>query len=178
MILKFEITLLTLLLFAGLGTAQLFAQDSTATDSTTVQQRNSSIDKELLEKFREAFNKVVKNEAEKRQQATASKDPELILNGFVLNETLTRMGNNFYNLFYQYWQPPDSINYYYNIVVSEKPAPGIGSLLNININNKTVVKSRLQPKYSYLEALSKQAVRRIHQILQQKASVRKQLAGF
>lgn len=177
-----QISFLPLLVFFCLivSAEQLNAQDSSGTDSTAVQRSDSlAFEKnELYKKFREAFKKVIENKADSAQQKDLSKDPQLVLNGFVLNETITRMGNNFYNLFYQYWRAPEGVHFYYSIVIAEQPAPGFGSILLIKINNETVLKSRLQPKYSYLEALSKKAVMRVLSILQQKATVRKRLAGF
>src|SRR5699024_2589790 len=58
-----------------------------------------------LEKFREAFNKVL-SEKSKESKSDSSQDPSLELGGFVLDEPISYVRTYFYNIFYHHLEAP------------------------------------------------------------------------
>lgn len=161
-----------------------FAQASVATDTTaSINQvekdsthRNDGTD---LQKFREIFNKVVEEEKAQdiQQKDSVRQDPTLELGGFVLDETRSKMGRDFYELFYQKWEAPvDAGNY--TLTITEQPSIGRGSIVTLKLDYEKIFSARLQPRYEYIEAVSEQAVQRVQQIIQQQSQVRQQLSGF
>lgn len=160
-----------------------FAQDSVATDTTvTIDQAEQDSSKESsqnLQKFRELFNKVVEEEKTQdiQQKDSVQQDPALELGGFVLDETRSKMGRDFYELFYQKWEAPENARNF-TLTITEQPSIGRGSVVILKLDYERIFSARLQPRYEYIEAVSEQAVQRVQQIIQQQSQVREQLSGF
>lgn len=165
---------------------QVLTLPSSVTKSSQFKYADSSEDaasqtsrKAKLKKFRAAFNSLVKQEEDSvaKESKSGQKDPALDLGGFVLDETRSKMGRDFYNLFYQHWQPPRNASNF-TIAISEQPTFGRGSQITIKLDYTEVFSARLQPRYEFIEALSKQAVTRCQRAVQQQSSVRNQLMGY
>lgn len=136
-------------------------------------------DSVLLKRFRQAFKRIVDNK-KKSQQASISQeaqDPKLNLKGFILDETRTRMGRNFYTAFYQKWEYPKGVENF-TITITEQPTIGRGSLISIKVDYEPIYQARLQPGQEYIEAISEQAIRRTHYVLQRKSAIQQQYSGF
>ncbi len=97
--------------------------------------------------------KAMKEQAETDQ----SRDPEMEIDGLIISETLTKIGVDFYDLFYQRWVPPPTASGY-EVRIEELPAPGFGTLIVVNVNETTVFQRVLQPRYDQLEASAELAV--------------------
>lgn len=161
-----------------------YSADQAATaDSSLVTENEEQGD---LEKFRSLFKEVVENENAAEESAQEVKkgkedqeqvDPVLEFEGLILDETRSRMGRNFYDLFYQEWQAPEDASNF-TITISEQPSFGRGTQIAIKIDYEQVYTARLQPRYEYIEAVSKQAIARCKDVIQQQASVRNQLMGY
>lgn len=117
-------------------------------------------EEELLEEFREAFEDMIESEndsiiEEKQQQA--EKNLLLELDGMVIDDSRTRVGHDFYDLFYQYWQAPENASNY-TIRISERPTPTLGSIVTVKVNDETIFQYRVQPRYSIIEEAAQYAV--------------------
>lgn len=139
------------------------AQDSTVANKDSLKSSTDTIriqkgKKNPLEKFKKAFQKLVNEQDTTNQQLKNNtvEDPELKLMGFVLDATRTPFGRTFYELFYRYWSPPDNASFY-TIRITERPTPGRGSQIIIKMNYEQILSFRLQPKYHYIQKISKQA---------------------
>ncbi len=78
------------------------------------------------------------------------RDPEMEIDGLIISQTLTKIGVDFYDLFYQRWTVPPSASGY-EIRIEELPAPGFGTLIVVKVNETTVFQRVLQPRYDQLE---------------------------
>lgn len=76
----------------------------------------------------------------------------------VVDETLSRAGSQFYDVFYQLWRPPPSAAFS-TVVLSEQPLPGQGTLVSVRLDGEIVFQSRLQPREDVIEQTAEQAVR-------------------
>lgn len=114
-----------------------------------------------LQQFRDAFESLVdQNRSSKQEKAQAESEQELLLelDGLVMDETRSKIGRDFYDIFYQQWQaPPDSKNY--TITISEKPTPTLGSLVTVRVNDQQVFQYRLQPRYEIIKQVAEYAAR-------------------
>jgi curli production assembly/transport component CsgE len=178
------------LIISAFGVSVALAQNISQSDTASSNQSNvinlsdstEADDNEKLNEFRKAFEDMVDAKENSAVDSTAGPntaeaDPVLNLPGFVLDETRSKMGRDFYALFYQKWDAPgDAANY--TITISEKPNFGRGSQVTIMLDYKVIFNARLQPKYEYIDALSQQAVSRTQQIMQQQTSVKQQLSGY
>lgn len=126
------------------------------TDST----ENDALNDEEMAAFREAFNALAdKKKNEERAKAENSEKAMFVeLDGMVHDETRSKFGRDFYDIFYRHWQsPPEASNY--SIRIMEQPAPSLGSIIIVKVNDEETFKVRLQPKYEFIEEASKYAVR-------------------
>lgn len=101
---------------------------------------------------------------------------DLEIDGLVVDETITKAGRDFYQVFHSVWKaPPGAKNF--TIEISEKPARGIATVVMIDINEQRVVEAPLQPRYDIIEDLAKQAAGRCYNYLLNYEDIQKQLSG-
>lgn len=135
-----------------------------------------STDEALLDMFRTAFDNLTTQEtADSTSQNQL--DPILEFEGMVLDETRSKMGRDFYDLFYQNWEAPSGSKDF-TIKITEQPLMGIGTVIAIMIDYEHVYSARLQPRYEYIEAVSQQAIAQCQYFIQQQAAVQQQLTGY
>lgn len=148
-------------------------QDTAETTSTAEGEREKQ-----LAQFRVLFNEVIEDENSTTESSEEfNSEPNLELEGLILDETRTKMGRDFYDLFYQNWEPPKNAPNV-TITISEQPSMGLGTQVSIKIDYEQVYNARLQPRYEYIEAVSKQAVAHCQSIIQQQASIQNHLNGL
>jgi hypothetical protein len=118
----------------------------------------------ILEQFREAFSQLTGDSMgvnEHREQDSHHDTEEeilLVLDGLVLDETRTKVGRDFYDIFYQNWKAPqDARNF--TIRISEQPTPNLGTIISVSVNGTDTFRHRLQPRYEFIEEASQYAVR-------------------
>ena len=108
-----------------------------------------SADDATMNAFRDAFEAVLQEE--NRGDGTVEEDDVVKLpvlygnvNGIVLDETRSKTGRDFYNAFYESWSKQDGVE---NSVVrvAEKPGPGLGSIVFVEVNYEEIFELRLRP---------------------------------
>lgn len=87
------------------------------------------------------------------------------LEGLVIDETLTRLGRAFYDVFYRHWQTPPEAGFH-TIRVVEEPRPGRGTLVQVNVNDASIYQTRLQPGADALGNHPLRAAQRTYRYLQ------------
>ena len=75
----------------------------------------------------------------------------------VVDETVSRSGALFYDLFYALWRPPAGAAFS-TVVLSEQPLPGQGTLVSVRLDGEVVFQSRLQPREEVIEQTAELAV--------------------
>jgi curli production assembly/transport component CsgE len=132
-------------------------------------------EKERLEK-EERLAEVAKEQAEaaerkQRDQSRGNVQREserqimIEIDGMVHDDTRSKVGRDFYSVFYTYWQsPPDAQNF--TIRVAEQPSPNLGTTIYVTVNYTETFRMRLQPRYEMIEEAGKYAVRQTYAYLQ------------
>lgn len=78
------------------------------------------------------------------------------IDGLVVDETQTKIGRDFFDLFFSYWDaPPEARNY--TIRVQEQPSPSLGTRIVVLINDEVLFQLQLQPRYEVVQELAQQA---------------------
>lgn len=77
--------------------------------------------------------------------------------GLVVDQTITKIGRDFYSVFYTAFEAPPGVNEY-NITITELPARGNSALVSLAVNDETLLEIPLQPKYDLIEEAAIQAV--------------------
>lgn len=124
-------------------------------------QASDTSDTEALENFRKAFETLVEEERDTVQEEAQAKVEQQIfleLDGLVIDDTRSKIGRDFYDIFYQQWQAPSNSSNY-TITISEQPTPTLGSLITVRVNDQQVFQYRLQPRYEIIKQVAEYAVR-------------------
>ena len=83
----------------------------------------------------------------KEQTEDASDPVGLEINGLIIDKTRTKMGRDFYQLFYTAWEAPNTKTDYI-ITISEQPSKGRGSRVFVYVNEYLPFRAFLQPNLS------------------------------
>ena len=127
--------------------ANVFGQtEKTKTKVDTVD--NLSTTKEL---------QLILETIKKDEQGKVSSEVVLEIDGLLLDETKTKSGRDFYDLFFRDWvAPPEAKNY--SIFIVERPFRQNTTFIEISINEILVYQSLLQPRSDIIEQLALESV--------------------
>jgi curli production assembly/transport component CsgE len=104
-------------------------------------------------------------------------DPiDLEIEGLVVDATATKVGGDFYDIFFSKWNP-DSDLPSLSITISERPLPNRGSQVMVSIEDNVIFQRFVQPRYDALEENADLAVEIALSYLRNYESVQKQLQG-
>lgn len=134
-----------------------------------VNQKDSIKTKPVPQSLKNLFEQVVK-------QSDQSKDLEIEIDGLLVDDTKTKTGKDFYDLFYNSWQAPAGAKNY-TITVSEKPFRLTSTQIVVSINENAVFQAILQPRQDVVEALSQDAIANTQNYLANYEEIKKQLNG-
>lgn len=134
-----------------------------------VNQKDSIKTKPAPQSLKNLLEQVVK-------KPEKSNDVEIEIDGLLVDDTKTKMGKDFYDLFYGSWQaPPGAKNY--TITVSEKPFRLTSTQIVVSINDNSVYQAILQPRQDIVEALAMDAIANTQSYLANYEEIMKQLNG-
>jgi curli production assembly/transport component CsgE len=102
---------------------------------------------------------------------------ELEIDQLIINETLSKAGNDFHDLVYSKWVWPAGIKGSFIIVISERPVFGNTTLIEIKLNDIKVFENFTQSRYDVLDELSNSAVELLAQTIINYAEIIRQLEG-
>jgi hypothetical protein len=105
---------------------------------------------------------------------TRKGDDGIEISEFIFNETITRLGADFYYHFFHNWKNPSDI-IGLSIYIKEKPIPGMGGIVTIEIDDQSVYQGFLRPGHQQIVDAAKQAVEQVQSYLINYELVRKQL---
>ena len=140
-------------------------------------QEKEAKNEKKLKKFRKAFDKLVEKKEREKKESEVDDYEGLGLGGLILDETRSKMGSNFYSVFYKHWEDPKNTQNF-TITVSEQPMPSRGTMVQVEIDNQLVFKNRLEPRYYKTEQAAKQAVKICQRRLQRIAATQNEMAGY
>lgn len=84
-------------------------------------------------------------------------ESNLEINGLIIDETMTKLGRDFYELFYSKWQAPPS-SQDYTLYIKEQLQPGRATRITVMLNENVLMNQMLQPRREVLLALASKAV--------------------
>jgi curli production assembly/transport component CsgE len=82
---------------------------------------------------------------------------EIEIDGLIIDETKTKAGREFYELFYSHWFAPQDARDY-TIYIAEEPARGRSTIIRVSINEHIIFRQYLQSRYDVIEELSGNAI--------------------
>ncbi len=88
----------------------------------------------------------------------------------VIDETRSKGGRDFYELFYRQWKAPQNAAEL-TVTIRELPSRGLGSQLQIDVNGEILLQPFIQPRLEYIEAVAEQVVAILQEYLVQQANI-------
>ncbi|MFC5270408.1 CsgE family curli-type amyloid fiber assembly protein [Adhaeribacter terreus] len=102
--------------------------------------------------LKKIFEEVLKDKQQKAESALIFE-----IDGLLIDETLTKTGHDFYDIFYSSWEAPEQVNNY-TVRIIERPLRGRGFQIIVAVNDVEIIEENLQPRYDMLEAAALNAV--------------------
>ncbi|WP_158607204.1 CsgE family curli-type amyloid fiber assembly protein [Pontibacter oryzae] len=115
----------------------------------TVKQENTQ--RQAYEK-RGKFEQAIRNSA------------DLEIDGLIVDETITKIGRDFYQIFQRQWEPP-AMAKNFTILIKELPARGNGALIQVAVNDQDIMEQQVQPKYDFIEEVAIYATGVVYEFL-------------
>lgn len=109
--------------------------------------------------------RIEEERAATKEEIAAEEELMLEITGLIIEETMTRIGYEFYEYFFLFWEAPEVEVKDYNILISEKASPIWGSWVKVNIDETTVWSRVLRPRSEEIEDAVKQAIEATKQYL-------------
>ena len=92
------------------------------------------------------------------QQIEMTTDPlDLEIGEMIFDETVTKVGRDFYDEFFTEWSNPTQIKDF-SITIKEKPMPGIGTQITVMIDEHEILKQFIRPNQEMIEMLAEYTV--------------------
>ena len=92
------------------------------------------------------------------EMSQAIMDPlDLEIGEMVFDETITKVGRDFYDEFFSQWSNPSSIKDF-SITIKEKPMPGVGTQITVIIDEQEILKQFIRPNQEMIEMLAEYSV--------------------
>jgi len=111
------------------------------------------------------------------QMLIPSNDPiDLEIEGLIVDATQTKIGKDFYDIFYSSWTPNEKLPKL-SIVISERPLPSLGTQVAVTVEDHEVFRQFVQPRYDVIEAYAQYAIQTALQYLENYDVIQKQLKG-
>jgi len=109
------------------------------------------------------------------QQVRQAIDPmDLEIGEMIFDETITKVGRDFYELFFNNWSNPTQIKDF-SISISEKPMPGVGTQITVTIDDQEILKQFIRPNQEMIEMLAEYTVGLASQYLMNYQEIQAQL---
>lgn len=124
------------------------------------------------QKMEEALRLLLRADSVDSQRQRLQSGPES--SGLVVDQTITKIGHDFYDQFYSKWEAPAG-NDDFIIVVSERPARGNNAIVTVTVNDEEILELPLQAKYDLIEETAQQAIEYASAFLQQAQNLSQQL---
>ena len=85
-------------------------------------------------------------------------DPlDLEISEMIFDETITKVGRDFYEIFFNNWSNPTTITDF-SITIKEMPMPGIGTQITVLMDEFEILKQFIRPNQEMIEMLAEYTV--------------------
>ncbi len=104
-----------------------------------------------------------------------AQDPlDLEIGELIFDETITKVGRDFYDEFFTRWSNPTQISDF-SISIKEKPMPGIGTQITLMIDDQEILQQFIRPNQEMIEMLADYCVGLVNQYLLNYQEIQAQL---
>jgi len=140
--------------------------------SVHAQQTNKERDSlRTLKILKDALNSAVQNNS-----STESAELDMEIDGLIMDETISKVGRDFFDMFYATWNAPKNAKNF-TIAIKEMVLPGLATQITILVNDEEVFKQRVQPRNDIMEQISNYAIYKTTRYLSNYERMKSQLDG-
>ncbi|RKE02175.1 CsgE family curli-type amyloid fiber assembly protein [Marinifilum flexuosum] len=140
--------------------------------SVHAQQTNKERDSlRTLKILKDALNSAVQNNS-----STESAELDMEIDGLIMDETISKVGRDFFDMFYATWNAPKNAKNF-TITIKEMVLPGLATQITILVNDEEVFKQRVQPRNDIMEQMSNYAIYKTTRYLSNYERMKSQLDG-
>lgn len=125
-------------------------------------------------KLEEALQLLLKATADSAQSRQRRQFRPTEIEGLVMDQTITKVGHDFYDEFFTKWEAPADIGDF-TIIIREKPARGTSTLVSVEVNDNELLELPLQPKAEAIEEMAAYALEVASNFLVQSRNESRQL---
>ena len=109
------------------------------------------------------------------QQIELAMDPlDLEIDETIFDQTITKVGRDFYDKFFTQWSNPTQIKDF-SITIKEMPMPGIGTQITVMLDEFEILKQFIRPNQEMIEMLAEYTVGLASQYLMNYQEIQAQL---
>ncbi len=112
----------------------------------------------------------------KTAELQSSENEDVGISGLVVDETFSKVGHDFYDLFYSNWRSPKNIKDY-SITITEKPLPQLGTQITIIVNDTPIYQRFVQPRFEIIKEMVRQGLEISYSYLENYDQIQKELQG-
>lgn len=144
------------IILAALTVSTLCVQTSAYCQKGKIPPKNAAAPKPVVQ---DTINNVP---FEKKDERIEQKKPleqiirssaDLEVDGLIVDETITKIGRDFYEIFHNKWEAP-ALSKNFTILIKEFPTRGNVALVQILVNEVMIFDQLLQPRYDIIEELA------------------------
>ena len=99
----------------------------------------------------------------------------LEIENMIVDETLSKIGKDYFDLFYTKWESQVAGIVNYSIVIYEKTLPQRGTQISIKVNDLDIYQSFIQPRYELIEQSVDEGIYMVFSYLQNYEAIQKEL---
>jgi len=110
------------------------------------------------------------------QISDSSRTDDIEIAGIVIDATQTKIGKDFYELFYQQWNELENVSEQ-SITISERALPQLGSQVSVEVEDYLIFLQNIQPRYEIIEQMVEYALQQTVLYIQNYEEMQKQLLG-
>ncbi|MBL1215050.1 MAG: hypothetical protein D8M61_17035 [Ignavibacteriae bacterium] len=119
---------------------------------------------------------LIYSQTEKNNLSNLNSENFVEIEGLIVDETRTKIGRDFYDIFYNKWTVPANAKDF-TITISEKPMPRLGALVSIQINDLKVFSEFVQPRWEAIEERADVGIQRVKGYLENWEMIQNELQG-
>ena len=108
------------------------------------------------------------------QKQIQNQSDDIEIGGLIIDETRSKIGRDFYELFYGKWVEPNDSDAF-SVIIKELPTRGRAARIAVEVDGTVVVERIVQPRQEIIEALAQQSVNIVQRHLSQKKQLNKEL---
>jgi len=161
---------------SGFGYSQEVKKDTISIEKDSV---SKEVPAAILELVRQFDKQVKEAKAQKKQQIVDP--PALEIDGIIMDETMSKSGREFYELFFANWVKPIGFSNYY-IKIKERPFQFNNTLIEVYLKEQLIYQQMMKRRYDEVEQMAKSAVgvtqKQIYKLVMAQQALQKEREQF